>query len=86
MYPISLSDIDHKNHEYNIETSLDFSSPLPEPEPEPIRSSLKENTETVEMNRKVYIRLTIIIIFKKMLLRFNDNTIRYKVLLKSYFG
>ncbi|EEY7437637.1 hypothetical protein DO158_005470, partial [Escherichia coli] len=25
--PISLSDIDHKNHEYNIETSLDFSSP-----------------------------------------------------------
>ncbi|EOO6298790.1 hypothetical protein OFI99_RS26565, partial [Escherichia coli] len=63
--PISLSDIDHKNHEYNIETSLDFSSPLPEPEPEPIRSSLKENTETVEMNSKVWGRLKKIITFFK---------------------
>ncbi|ECS1685946.1 hypothetical protein F3D78_22425, partial [Salmonella enterica] len=67
--PISLSDIDHKNHEYNIETSLDFSSPLPEPEPEPepepIKSSLKENTETVEMKSKVWGRLKKIITFFK---------------------
>lgn len=61
--PISLSDIDHKDHEYNIETSLDFSSPLPEPEP--IKSSLKENTETVEMKSKVWGRLKKIITFFK---------------------
>ena len=55
----------NKNHEYNIETSLDFSSPLPEPEPEPIKSSLKENTETVEMKSKVWGRLKKIITFFK---------------------
>ncbi|EOS0732671.1 TPA: hypothetical protein ACV99L_005485, partial [Escherichia coli] len=39
--------------------------PEPEPEPEPIRSSLKENTETVEMNSKVWGRLKKIITFFK---------------------
>ncbi|ENV2637464.1 hypothetical protein ACFJPJ_004116, partial [Salmonella enterica] len=37
----------------------------PEPEPEPIKSSLKENTETVEMKSKVWGRLKKIITFFK---------------------
>ncbi|MDE9495095.1 hypothetical protein KKJ09_16265 [Xenorhabdus bovienii] len=66
---ISLSDINHKNNEDDIETSLEVSSPLPEPEPEPEpeprKLPLKENFETVEIKGKLWGGLKKIMTFFK---------------------